>query len=301
MQKPFIKHINKYVNDVNYQQSVLVTGGNSGIGLELIKVLTFFHYQIIFTVRNKDIGESTIKILQDIDKNVKAKYYLLDLSKKESIKNFVDQLNNDKVDINHVYHNAGIFRIPHQYNEEGIELTMATNYIGTYYLNELLIKNFATYNHDVHINFITSLTSYYYRLDQSNLFPKKDVGKMRIYARSKTCLTQLYYYYISDIKNPKIRYTISHPGATYTPIIIKGYKNIIIRPLARIFMKIAFHSPKKATLTYLYSLNNNVPNGYYITPRGLLELSGYPKIKKLKKKLLKNYKDTIKQSMFYMQ
>lgn len=300
MKKSYLKHINKYVNDNNYQSTILITGGNSGIGLELMKTLTIFHYKIIFTVRSIDKGDTTIKLLKEIDLNVNAKYYLLDISKKDSIKSFVNKLKEDKVDIDHVYHNAGIFRIPHTFNNEGIELTMATNYLGTYYLNELLVKYFESFNHTVHINFISSLTTYYYHLDQTNLFPKEDVGKMKIYARSKTCLTQLYYYYISDIKNPKIRYTISHPGATYTPIIIKGYKNKIIRPLARIFMKIAFHSPSKASLTYLYSLNNNVPEGYYITPRGLLELSGYPKIKKLKKKLLKNYKDTIKQSMFYM-
>ena len=55
-------------------------------------------------------------------------------------------------------------------------------------------------------------------------------------------------------------------------------------------MKLAFHSPKKASLTILYSVNfeNHVIAG----PRGFMEISGYPKLTKLPYD--KKYKECIK-------
>ena len=45
-------------------------------------------------------------------------------------------------------------------------------------------------------------------------------------------------------------------------------------------MKTFFHSPKKASYTYRMALRIK-DNNCYIGPRGLFELSGYPRMKKI--------------------
>ena len=61
-------------------------------------------------------------------------------------------------------------------------------------------------------------------------------------------------------------------------------------------MKIFFHTAKKASYTYLLSLKERREENYYITPRGFMELSGYPKYKKIKEKRYKNFLKTVQKT-----
>lgn len=274
-------------------ETVLITGGNSGIGFAFIKHLLKREYQVIFTVRSKEKGDKAIKELKEEFPSSNIKYMLLDLSSFESINKFVKEITKKKIDIHHFYHNAGIFRVPFSKDEEGFEINTKTNYFGPYVLNESLIPYFHSLPHEVHVNFVFSLTTYYYQLNVKELNPKEQYEKMETYARSKIMIVHYYYFLIVKYANSNIKFTLSHPGATYTPLIDKGYKINWFKKLATIFMKIAFHKPEKASYTYLLALENKDPY-LYIAPRGFLELSGYPKYKKLRRSQYKDYLLTIK-------
>lgn len=277
-------------------ETVVVTGGNSGIGFEFIRLLLEEGYRVIFTVRNEQKGKDTVKKLKDEYKKAKVSYMLLDLSSFASIKKFVNTIKEKKIDIHHFYHNAGIFRIPFSKDKTGLEINTKTNYFGPYVLNELLIPYFLTLSHEVHINFTYSLTTYLYRLNYRKFNPEKQYSKMKTYARTKIMIVH-YYYGLKEIyPHSNLRFTLSHPGATYTSLIEKGYKTGIVKKLARPFMRILFHSPKKASYTYLLSLKEKANPMHYIGPRGIFELSGYPRYKRLRESQYKNYIRTLQKT-----
>lgn len=286
------KRINHWVNkhfNRGDKRTVLITGGNSGIGFALAELLVSIHQKVIITSRNEVRGNEAINKIKNEYPDADISLLLLDLSKEDSIKAFTKVIIEKKIDINDIYHNAGIFRIPYQNNDQGYELTLATNYIGIYLFDEYLFPYLLSLNHEVHINFTTSLTTKFYKLNYDELNPHHEVGKMRSYARSKICVTHQYEYYLSQYKDTNLKFTLSHPGASYTPLIKKGYKGKLFRKLAHVAMKTVFHSPSKAALTYMYSFCHNVENNYVVSPRGLFELSGYPTLKKVKRRAIRNY------------
>ena len=72
-------------------QNVVVTGGNFGIGYETVRGLYKDGYNVIFGSRNQQRNEDAVKkISQEAGGSVKC--FSLDLSKRQSIENFVKEV-----------------------------------------------------------------------------------------------------------------------------------------------------------------------------------------------------------------
>ena len=86
-------------NNQNWEtRSVIVTGGNKGIGLATVELLltTGNYSKVIFTARSKDKAESAVaelktKINEDIVSS-KVSYLLLDYSETKSIDAFIQEV-----------------------------------------------------------------------------------------------------------------------------------------------------------------------------------------------------------------
>ena len=268
-------------HDMNFKETVLVTGGNSGIGLEFVKLCLQENYKVIFTVRSKEKGENTLSLLRNEFKNFQASYMILDLLDFNSIDSFINEIKTNKIDINHFYHNAGVYRLPFKMIDK-YELNFLTNYFAPYYITEKLSDYFQSLNHPVHINFIFSVTTFFYKFDIRKFNPDKQLSKTNNYAQTKHAIKNAYLYFLNKYKNTNLNFTLTHPGSAYTPLIDKGYKmGKFFHAIATGFMKMFFHSPKKASYTYRATLRINRENSY-VAPRGFLQISGYPTYKKLK-------------------
>jgi len=261
-------------------KNVFITGGNSGIGLDLAKEMAYLSANLFLLCRNATKAEKAKnEILKDFPET-KITIISLDLASFESIKCAAKEILNNDVD--YFINNAGVYHLDKSLTKDGLEITIGTNFIGTLLLNDLLIPCFSKYNHDVHVLLESSITSNMAKIDYNDFFMDKKYKKMAIYARSKLCINNLFYTYVEEYKNNKnVIFSITHPGGVYTPLITKAYKCKPFAFIAGIFMKIAFHHPDKAALSMLYALNKN--NVSMSGPRGLWQISGYPKDVKFKK------------------
>lgn len=267
--------------DIGFKETVLITGGNSGIGFEFVKLCLKENYKVIFTVRSKEKGEETLKLLKEEFENSQVSYMILDLLDFNSMDSFINEIINSKIDINHFYHNAGVYRLPFKMIDK-FELNFLTNYFAPFYIEEKLSDYFMSLKHEVHTNFIFSVTTFYYKFDINKFNPNKQLSKTNNYAQTKHAIKNAYTYFLNKYKNTNLAFTLTHPGSSYTPLIDKGYATgKFFHVIARGFMKLFFHSPRKASYTYRAALRVN--NEYsYIGPRGLFQISGYPKCRKLK-------------------
>lgn len=67
----------------------------------------------------------------------------LDLSSLQSIREFARQINQEESRLDVLIHNAGTAEVfTKKVNEDGIEMTMATNHFGPFLLTHLLIGNY---------------------------------------------------------------------------------------------------------------------------------------------------------------
>ena len=128
------------------KQNILITGGNRGIGNGLVKRLCKNH-NVIFTVRNKQLGQKTLDSLN----GKSANFIVMDVDTLISVERAVDVLRTlvDSIDI--LFNNAGILmdglandQTALATDEESILKTFNTNTLGVLRVTkfvEPLMKN----------------------------------------------------------------------------------------------------------------------------------------------------------------
>lgn len=122
---------------------VLITGGSSGLGLEVAKMFVSKGATVLITSRSQgrlDAAARTIQARAKSSGRVETKP--LDLSSMANVREFVKWYAREHRDkpLSVLVNNAGIMAVPsRQVTEDGFELQMATNYLGHFLLTAGLL------------------------------------------------------------------------------------------------------------------------------------------------------------------
>ena len=111
-------------------KTILVTGCNSGLGKETIRVLALRGAKIIGTARTKQKAESAIS-------EISGKSHLgleCELANPNSVKSCVAEIQRQKIKLDVIICNAGIMALPTLEKVFGYELQFFTNHIGHFIL-----------------------------------------------------------------------------------------------------------------------------------------------------------------------
>jgi NAD(P)-dependent dehydrogenase (short-subunit alcohol dehydrogenase family) len=109
----------------------IVTGGNSGIGLETARALASAGAEVTLAVRNLEAGRQVADDLIAETGNKSVLVAALDLSDRQSIADFVA---NWEGPLHILVDNAGVMATPETRTAEGWELQFATNHLGHFAL-----------------------------------------------------------------------------------------------------------------------------------------------------------------------
>ncbi len=121
------------IKGVDLQGKVaIVTGGNTGVGLETVKTLSGAGATVVVPARNV---EKARKNLQGI---ARVEIEELDLMIPESIDNFTTRFLSSGRPLDLLINNAGIMFVPLRRDQRGIESQLATNYLAVFYLTAKL-------------------------------------------------------------------------------------------------------------------------------------------------------------------
>ena len=272
MKNKYLRYVDKHISRSYFEsKNVFITGGNSGVGFELAKYCAYLGSNVFLLCRSKEKADKAIKEIKELYPTSNVDFIPLDLADLNSIKECANMVK--KYDVNMFVNNAGVFRLPKGETKDGFEITMGTNFIGVYYLNYLLMPYFKSLNHKVNVEIMSSIAAKLTKIDFDDFFSLTKYKKFKVYARSKLALNSIFDKYVEE-NNENINLILTHPGITYTPLILKAYKNKVFHAIARGFMKVAFHSASKAALSALKGLSLDKTNK--IGPRGIFGISGYP-------------------------
>src|ERR1700692_89769 len=111
--------------------TILITGGGSGIGRGLAEALHAKGNQVVIAGRRKKLLDETVVA------NPGMKAAVLDIEDKAAIRPFAEKLKKDSPALNVVIHNAGIMK-PEPLQNAAVadaEAMVATNLLGTIRLN----------------------------------------------------------------------------------------------------------------------------------------------------------------------
>jgi NAD(P)-dependent dehydrogenase (short-subunit alcohol dehydrogenase family) len=120
----------------------LITGGASGIGLELTKMLYQKNGRVYIAGRSEDNARQAINEIQSTAPEAKGslEFLYLDLSDLTSIKPAVDAFKAKEQRLDILWNNAGVSQPPlGSTSKQGIELQLATNCLGPFLLTQLLL------------------------------------------------------------------------------------------------------------------------------------------------------------------
>jgi len=119
-------------------KTILVTGATSGIGLELVKSLLSLKHKVIIASRNLTKVNETVAELSKTYESTLMVGMKLDVSSLASVAAFAKEFKEKFSQLDVLVLNAGITAKDKQMSVDGYESTFATNYLGHYYLVELL-------------------------------------------------------------------------------------------------------------------------------------------------------------------
>ncbi|CRK91450.1 CLUMA_CG005119, isoform A [Clunio marinus] len=131
----------KFTSNVRMDgKTVLITGGNSGIGKETAKDLAKRGARVIMACRTMDTANKARDEIIKETGNENVFVRKLDLSSQKSVREFAAEILKSERKIDVLIHNAGYANTFHKAkSEDGIEYTMATNHYGPFLLTHLLI------------------------------------------------------------------------------------------------------------------------------------------------------------------
>jgi NAD(P)-dependent dehydrogenase (short-subunit alcohol dehydrogenase family) len=115
----------------------LITGGNSGIGLEAAKMLGAAGADITIACRNTEKAEHEIGHIAEVSRGL-TEFMHLDLADLQSVRQAAGEARNRYQKIDGLINNAGIMQTPQTTTRDGYELQFATNHLGHFLWTGLL-------------------------------------------------------------------------------------------------------------------------------------------------------------------
>lgn len=124
------------------KKSVLITGGNSGIGYECALELARQGYHVFIASRNQGVSKKAVETIIQQTGNKAISALELDLGSFKSVRNFVKEIIKKNIVFNVLVCNAGLQQNKTlKLSSDGYEITFAANHLGHFLLTNLLITH----------------------------------------------------------------------------------------------------------------------------------------------------------------
>jgi len=252
----------------------IVTGANSGIGLETARVLAQKGAHVILACRNQEKGKAACADIKQGNPRAKVEFQPLDLSSLESVKTFAEDFISVQQRLDLLINNAGIMMLPSlRRTIDGFELQFGTNHLGHFALTGRLLS-LLLQTANSRIITVSSVMHRYGPLHFDNLHAEKSYSPTKAYGYSKLA-NLLFMRELHRRCRQSSSSTLSsaaHPGSTRTNL--QQYK-----PSFRWMMSLPFmaQGPPAGALPTLYAATaRNVAGGDYYGPQGWFEMTGPP-------------------------
>ncbi|WP_336360070.1 SDR family oxidoreductase [Haladaptatus sp. ZSTT2] len=190
-------------------QTIMVTGGTSGIGRKTARGLAEVGSSVVITGRNRARGEKVVATIER-EADGSARFLRADFSSVTEVRRLANEFRDhaDRLDV--LVHNAGTFEGKRTLTEAGVEKTLAVNHLApmvlTYELVDLLVERegrIVVVSSDVHRNAT---------LDFSDLSLSRSYSGMKAYRQSKLANVLFTYELARRLSGTGVTANAVHPG-----------------------------------------------------------------------------------------
>lgn len=234
-------------------KTIIVTGGTSGIGLEIAKDFARRGAKIIVACPFEEEGKNAEKTIVEDTENNQVYFKLLDFGSFKSVRKFAADIIQTEKRLDILVNNAGA-GVPDLVTQDGLNSLMQINYYGHFLLTLLLLpllKKTGTPLAPARILNNSSLTHYGARMKYINL---RDSGYFYcnlflIYATSKLCLASFTRELDKKLDANVIVNTVD-PGAVGTNLITTS--GVVIGSVTKMIFNTFFNTPREGAQTAIH-------------------------------------------------
>jgi NAD(P)-dependent dehydrogenase (short-subunit alcohol dehydrogenase family) len=255
-------------------RTAVITGANSGIGLEAAKYLAARGAHLVLACRDTDKAKAAAGGIAGQSPAAEVDVVSLDLSDLASVRRAAQEIRSRYPRLDLLINNAGLMMPPYGRTRDGFELQFGTNHLGHFALTGLVLPSLL----EVPGSRIVTVSSNGHKVGRmhfDDLQFERRYGRMRAYGQSK--LANLLFTYelqrrLAAAGAPTIA-TAAHPGTSDTALV--RYIPVWMQFGARI-------SPSQdarmgALPTLRAATDPAAAGGDYYGPSGLGELTGAPR------------------------
>ncbi len=166
------------------KETVLITGGTSGVGKATVLKLAELSYKIVLLARSEEKASKTIKEIKLKTPDAELDFILGDLSSLSSIKKAAAAFKEKYSSLNILINNAGGVFSKKEFTEDGLEWGFQVNHLGHFLLTNLLIESLLTAGNAKVIN-LSSEAHRMGNIDFNNLNCEKKFSTWKQYGTTK--------------------------------------------------------------------------------------------------------------------
>ncbi|MHA7284990.1 oxidoreductase [Arthrobacter sp. MDT3-44] len=255
---------------------VVITGANSGIGLQTAVGLARKGAEVVLACRNEQRGRDAEQKVRSLTGSGRVVLRVLDLASLESVRTFAAGIT-DPVSI--LVNNAGVMATPRSTTADGFELQFGTNHLGHFALTGLLLENLRDAG-SARVVTLSSLAHKRGRIDFDDLQSERGYRRWGAYGQSK--IANLYFMVELDRRARTAGWDLTsvaaHPGLANTNLTAGMQVPAMLDVLGG-FVKLMSQSDAAGALPTLYAATSpEVRGGDYYGPSGPGETRGAPRL-----------------------
>ncbi len=251
----------------------LITGGNSGIGLEAAKILAEKGADIVIACRNPAKAEQAVADIDAVGAGT-VDSVPLDLSSMASVRKAAEEISKRYDSLDGLINNAGIMQTPETRTEDGFELQLGTNHLGHFLLAGLLYELVEKAGGRIVV--VSSVAHKLGKINLDDLMQESSYNASTAYGQSK--LANLMFALELDRRlqaaGSTVRAVACHPGYSDTRLQSTGPTGAlasIYTVLNRVWAQSAYDG---AIPTVLAAADDDARSGAYYGPGSLMESLG---------------------------
>ncbi|GHJ37169.1 oxidoreductase [Streptomyces sp. TS71-3] len=259
-----------------YGRTALITGGNSGIGLETARVLIRHGARVILAGRSKEGLDHAAAALRGERPDAQIATVVVDLGSLDSVERAGGHLaTTETVDL--LLNNAGVMNIPERRTtSDGFELTFGTNHLGHFALTAALMPALRR-SPAARIVTVSAIAATWRIGRLKDLMSEERYSAMGAYAKSKRANVVFTQELARRLSDTRIEAVAVHPGSAMTNLQ-RHSQGALSKLVVALTSRTVMGSPEGAAWPSLYAATSpDVRSGQFIAPAGRDQTSGTPK------------------------
>ncbi|RWS18052.1 uncharacterized protein B4U79_03978 [Dinothrombium tinctorium] len=240
-------------------KTVIITGGNTGIGKEAAIDLAKRGGKVIIVCRNAERAENAVKDIKEASKSDNVHYYLMDLASLQSVREAAAKILENEKRIDILINNAGIMMTPYTKTIDGYESQFATNYLGHFLFTLLLMKRIKESKNARIIN-VSSEAHKNGSINFDDINSEKYYSPFYAYANSKLANILFTRELSRRLGETDVHVYALHPGFVHTELG-RSVENSVVKYIINFLMRWIGKTSQQGAQTIIYcAVDENAGN-----------------------------------------